>query len=117
MTIIFHVSSLKYVFPLENYDKVINFRLYVNKVEIDKILRKFTGRKLHLCIIHTKPNYIKSFRGGSFLGRFGVKERMSLYMLLLSKTFCAKRIKKRGISLSDVFNLFLRQFQSVSDLL
>lgn len=61
MTIIFHVSSLKYVFPLENYDKVINFSLYVNKVEIDKILRKFTGRKLHLCIIHTKPNYIKSF--------------------------------------------------------
>lgn len=27
----------------ENYDKVINFSLYVNKAEIDKILLKFVG--------------------------------------------------------------------------
>lgn len=38
--------------PTPNYDRVINFSLYVNKVEIDKILQKFVGRKLHPCIIH-----------------------------------------------------------------
>lgn len=46
----------------ENYDKVINFSLYVNKVEIDKILLKFVGWKLHPCIIHAEPNYMKSFQ-------------------------------------------------------
>lgn len=39
-------------FRFLNYDSVINFSSYVNKVEIDKILPKFAGRKLHSCIIH-----------------------------------------------------------------
>lgn len=59
----------------ENYDKVINFSLYVNKVEIDKILLKFVGWKLHPCIIHAEPNYMKSFQSlpdhGGELGRVG----------------------------------------------
>lgn len=40
------------LFSGRNYDRVINFSLYVNKVEIDKILQKFARRKLHPCIIH-----------------------------------------------------------------
>lgn len=45
--------------PYEIMTRVINFSLYVNKVEIDKILLKFVGRKLHPCIIHAGLNYIK----------------------------------------------------------
>lgn len=49
------VSAVLFISTFQHYDKVINFSLYVNKVEIDKILRKFVGRKLHPCIIHVGP--------------------------------------------------------------
>lgn len=56
-------------FTFQNYDRVINFSSYVNKVEIDKILLKFVERKLHSCIIHGNLTISRSFESFKDAGR------------------------------------------------